>query len=51
MIKEGIEAKKYIFWGIIHHNIHGDLRLSVFLEYVVIAVLGMVLLFSLLFRT
>jgi hypothetical protein len=40
----------YIAWGIIHHYIHGDLHLSVILEYVAIATLGLVLILTLVFR-
>jgi len=40
----------YVSWGIVHHFIHKDLHLSVILEYVVIAFLGVVLATSLLIR-
>jgi hypothetical protein len=43
-------AVSYVTWGIIHHHIHRDLHLSVVLEYLVIAVLGLILVYSLLFR-
>jgi hypothetical protein len=40
----------YVFWGIIHHKIHNDLSLFVFIEYLIIATLGLVVVLSLLFR-
>lgn len=43
-------AAAYVFWGIVHHHIHKDLHLSVILEYIVVATLGVVVVFSLLFR-
>jgi intracellular septation protein A len=43
-------ATAYVAWGIIHHHIHEDLHTSVVIEYLVIAVLGVVVVLSLLFR-
>lgn len=43
-------ALAYVAWGVIHHAIHRDLYLSVILEYIVIASLGLVIVFSLIFR-
>lgn len=43
-------AAGYFVWGIIHHHLHRDLHLSVVLEYLAIAALGVVVVFSLLFR-
>ena len=43
-------ATAYVAWGIIHHHIHEDLHSSVIIEYLAIAVLGVVVIFSLLFR-
>ncbi|HET7098704.1 MAG TPA: hypothetical protein VFI61_00485 [Patescibacteria group bacterium] len=40
-------AASYVSWGTVHHYIHGDLHLEVFIEYTVIAILGLVILFSL----
>lgn len=40
----------YVAWGIIHHFLHRDLYLSVIVEYLVVASLGVVLIFSLIFR-
>jgi len=39
----------YVSWGIVHHHIHDDLHLSVVVEYITIATLGLVIVFSLLF--
>lgn len=43
-------ALAYVAWGIIHHAIHRDLHLSVVVEYVVVASLGLVVMLSLIFR-
>lgn len=40
----------YVSWGIIHHHIHKDLHFEVFMEYLAVAVLGTVILFSLILR-
>jgi len=37
----------YVSWGLIHHHIHKDLHFEVFMEYLAVAVLGVVMLFSL----
>lgn len=43
-------AVAYVFWGIVHHSMHRDLHLSVVIEYIAIAALGVVIVFTLLFR-
>ena len=43
-------AISYIAWGVVHHYLHKDLHLEVFVEYTAIAVLGLVILFSLILR-
>lgn len=40
----------YISWGIIHHYIHGDLHTSIIIEYVTIALLGIVIASSILLK-
>jgi hypothetical protein len=40
-------ASAYVSWGIIHHTIHKDICLSIILEYVAVAILGVVMLTSL----
>lgn len=40
----------YVAWGLIHHHIHKDLHFEVFVEYAAVALLGIVVLFSLLLR-
>ena len=40
----------YVTWGIIHHHIHKDLHWEVVVEYVVVAFLGIVIVFSLILR-
>jgi hypothetical protein len=39
----------YISWGIIHHYLHGDLKAYIVAEYTAIAILGVVVIFSLLY--
>jgi hypothetical protein len=41
----------YVAWGVTHHYLHKDLHLETFIEYLVVAILGFVLIFSLLLRT
>lgn len=43
-------AVSYVAWGVVHHYIHRDLHLSVIIEYIVIASLGLVVILSLIFR-
>jgi hypothetical protein len=43
-------AVGYVAWGIIHHKIHRDLYPSVVVEYIAVAILGLVIVFSLLFN-
>ncbi|OGM19384.1 hypothetical protein A2686_04905 [Candidatus Woesebacteria bacterium RIFCSPHIGHO2_01_FULL_38_10] len=43
-------ACAYVSWGIIHHHIHKDLHLSVIIEYLVIAFLGLTIIYSVLLR-
>lgn len=40
-------AASYVSWGIIHHTIHKDICMAVILEYVTVAILGVVMLVSL----
>lgn len=40
----------YIVWGVVHHALHKDLYLSVVIEYVIFASLGLIIILSLLFR-
>ncbi len=42
-------AAGYVVWGIIHHHLHNDLYISVLLEYITIAVLGVVIIITMLF--
>lgn len=43
-------AASYVSWGIVHHWLHRDLHLSVVIEYIAVALLGLVMVFSLIFR-
>ena len=44
-------ALAYVAWGLIHHHLHRDLHLAVFIEYLIVASLGLVIVFSLIFRS
>ncbi|MEK7550862.1 MAG: hypothetical protein AAB535_03720 [Patescibacteria group bacterium] len=37
----------YVAWGVVHHFLHKDLYIETFIEYVAIATLGLVIMFSL----
>ena len=41
----------YASWGVAHHYLDNDLHLETVLEYIVVAVLGFVIIFSLIIRT
>jgi hypothetical protein len=41
----------YVAWGVTHHHLHHDLHLETVIEYLVIAALGFVIIFSMLVRT
>ena len=41
----------YVSWGIVHHAIHKDLYLDVFVEYLIFAILGLVFVLSVIFRS
>ena len=43
-------ALSYVIWGIIHHMLEKDLYWEVVVEYLIVASLGLVILFSLIFR-
>lgn len=43
-------AVSYVSWGIVHHKIHDDLHTSVIIEYILVASLGLVIVFSLIFN-
>ncbi len=43
-------ASGYVSWGLVHHYLHRDLHVSVVLEYLSVATLGVVILFFTLFR-
>lgn len=40
----------YVSWGIIHHTLHKDICLTIILEYIAVAILGFIMLFSLIYR-
>lgn len=41
----------YVAWGITHHYLHKDLHIETVIEYIVVALLGFVIVFSLIIRT
>ena len=43
-------AVAYVVWGVVHHAIHKDLYLAVVIEYLAVAILGLVIIFSLVFN-
>lgn len=43
-------AVSYVFWGITHHALHRDLYIETVIEYIVIASLGLTIIFSLIIR-
>jgi hypothetical protein len=40
-------ASSYASWGIVHHYLHNDLHFEVIIEYIVVALFGLIVLFSL----
>jgi hypothetical protein len=44
-------AASYVAWGIVHHWLHKDLHLETVIEYVAIAILGLVIIFSMIVRS
>lgn len=40
----------YVTWGLVHHYLHEDFHLSIVIEYLIIAILGLVVIFSILFQ-
>lgn len=45
-----LTASFYVLWGIVHHYLEGDLHLRVIMEYVAIALLGFLILWSIINR-
>jgi len=43
-------AVSYFAWGVVHHYLHKDLHLETFVEYMAVAVLGLIIIFSLIIR-
>lgn len=43
-------AVSYFMWGVIHHHIRSELHILIVLEYLVVALLGLVIVLSLIFR-
>lgn len=43
-------ASFYVLWGIIHHYLEGDLHIRIILEYLSVALLGFLILWSIINR-
>lgn len=43
-------AGAYVTWGVVHHVIHRDFDATILAEYLAIAALGLIIVFSLLVR-
>lgn len=43
-------AMGYVAWGIVHHTVHHDLTISVIIEYIAMALIGVTAALSLLYR-
>jgi len=41
----------YVLWGVVHHYLKGDLHIRVIIEYIAIALLGFLILWSIIIRT
>lgn len=46
-----LTASFYVLWGIVHHYLEGDLHARVIMEYVAVALLGFLILWSIINRT
>jgi len=44
-------ATSYIMWGVVHHFIKKDFSLEIFIEYVSVAILGLIMIFSVILRS
>lgn len=44
-------ALAYVAWGVIHHFLHRDLHVKIIFEYLLVAILTVLIFVSLLFRT
>jgi hypothetical protein len=44
-------AVAYVLWGVIHHHLHKDLHAETVVEYIAVAALGLVILFTLVIRS
>ena len=45
-VTAAIAAAAYLVWGIIDHHRRGDLHLKIVLEYLALAILGVVLVYT-----
>jgi predicted PurR-regulated permease PerM len=41
----------YVTWGLVHHYLHKDLYFETFVEYLAVALLGFVIIFSIIVRS
>lgn len=45
-----LTASFYVLWGIVHHYLEGDLHIRVVMEYVAVALLGFLILWTVINR-
>ncbi len=41
----------YLGWGVIHHKLHDDFDILVFIEYLAVSALGLIIVLSVIFRS
>lgn len=44
-------AVSYVVWGVIHHKLHSDLHIKIVMEYILMAMLSVLIFTSLILRT
>ena len=51
IISAFLTASFYVLWGIVHHYVEKDLQIRVVIEYIMVALLGFLILWSIIVRT
>jgi len=51
IISAFLTACFYVLWGVVHHYIEKDLHIRVVIEYITVALLGFLILWSIIVRT
>ena len=44
-------ASAYVAWGVVHHLLHKDFQIEILFEYMAVAALGLVIIFSSIIRS